>query len=59
MKSQRISYETEMAIKMGLCSLIRKYYPLRSDEYFRNKLKETIRAFREVRKARRITLEAA
>jgi hypothetical protein len=59
MKSQRISYETEMAIKMGLFSLINKYYPLRSDEYFRKKLKETIKAFREVRKARYIVLEAA
>ena len=57
MKSQRISYETEMAIKMGLFSLIKKYYPLRSDEYFRNKLKEALKAFREVRKARYIVLE--
>lgn len=58
MKSQRISYETEMAIKMGLYSLIKKYYAFRSDEYFRNKLKETIKAFREIRNARCITLES-
>lgn len=58
MKSQRIPNETEMAIKMGLYYLIRKYYQLRSDEYFRNKLKEAIKAFRKVRKARFITLES-
>lgn len=59
MKTQRVSYQTEAAIKMGLYSLIHKYYPLRSDEYFRARLKETIKAFREVRKARYIALEAA
>lgn len=55
--TKQASFETEMSIKVGLLMVINRYYQHRNDKYFRDRLKQCIKAYRELRHAKRIYIE--
>jgi len=51
------SSETEFSIRHGLLHMVGQFYKLRKDPWCRQKLREFITAYRDIRKVKYIHLE--